>query len=62
MCVSHPQLSVLIIEQNDIDQPCSSLYLGCDSVSFLLLAGYLVHLLHCITCAKFHHQIRYFLF
>jgi hypothetical protein len=58
----HPLLYVPILEQKDLPQLCGSLHLICGSVSFLLPAEYMVHLLHYITCAKFHHQIMHFLF
>jgi hypothetical protein len=63
MFVYHPQSGVIVLEEKDLPQLCGSLHLGCDSVSFLRLAVYMVYLLHYITtCAKYHHQIVYFLF
>jgi hypothetical protein len=63
MFVFHPELDVLILEQKDLPRLCGSMHLVYGSISFMILAEYLFHLLHGITCcAKFHHQIMYFLF
>jgi hypothetical protein len=46
----------------DLHQLCVNEHLICYSASFLLLAEYLVHLLHDITRAIFNHYLMYFWF